>query len=459
MNRKTERSQFSRRLFGTLVVFFSSVFISRVGHAEEFSKSSIELYKKLENAFKIQLEEISKMSQQPASSFNDTLNSIQSDIEKINAITVTSDSTSDFFKAVERAKSRVSYIASALSPLVWQAKNLNSTTTFTNDQLYQIQRGVPEQINFFREDILNLEKTFGNFSFNFFNPNFVIILFLSLLSAVSVFGFLRYYKLAQTLRDQNLLIMNRFESNEKTYQHTIEYLKKVNETTEHTTKEIQNLEQKMSFIIPDNSINSTSSELKSSVETLLQIIETQKGLISNTSINASKQSSYDLVISDLVRFVEDISSKSKVVHDIAFKTKVLSFNASVEAERAGVRGRGFSIVAQEMKRLAEISGKASEEIAAIVERTRRGTQQLSNSDTSKQNDMQNSLSEVQSNFEKMESVASEFKDYLNTIYDVQDSTKQNLQEASNMIQQLNHAQEQLRIINDEIFHHQQPWAS
>jgi len=71
-------------------------------------------------------------------------------------------------------------------------------------------------------------------------------------------------------------------------------------------------------------------------------------------------------IEDLVKVIEEIGEKTEVIDEIVFQTKLLSFNASVEAERAGEHGRGFAVVAQEVGNLAAMSGKAALEISSIV---------------------------------------------------------------------------------------------
>ena len=66
-----------------------------------------------------------------------------------------------------------------------------------------------------------------------------------------------------------------------------------------------------------------------------------------------------------------------------FQTKLLSFNASVEAERAGEHGRGFAVVAQEVGNLAEMSGKAAREISAIVRNSVQKSEQIVKSNLTK----------------------------------------------------------------------------
>ncbi len=71
-------------------------------------------------------------------------------------------------------------------------------------------------------------------------------------------------------------------------------------------------------------------------------------------------------IEALVDVINEIGAKTKVVDDIVFKTSLLSFNASIEAARAGQHGRGFSVVAEEVGSLSRLSGTAARQINEIV---------------------------------------------------------------------------------------------
>lgn len=72
-------------------------------------------------------------------------------------------------------------------------------------------------------------------------------------------------------------------------------------------------------------------------------------------------------ISEIVKVIQEISTKTQVINDIVFQTKLLSFNASVEAARAGEHGKGFAVVAEEVGNLASMSGKAATEISDMLE--------------------------------------------------------------------------------------------
>jgi methyl-accepting chemotaxis protein len=89
---------------------------------------------------------------------------------------------------------------------------------------------------------------------------------------------------------------------------------------------------------------------------------------SNQSIMSQVQEG-NLRLSEIVNLIKEIGNKTRVINEIAFQTKLLSFNAAVEAARAGDQGKGFSVVAEEVGNLAQISGNAAKEISMILEKS------------------------------------------------------------------------------------------
>lgn len=95
-----------------------------------------------------------------------------------------------------------------------------------------------------------------------------------------------------------------------------------------------------------------------SFRTLIDSINQMKGSFNSVDSGAAALGSNIKEIDDIVNFINGISEQ----------TNLLALNAAIEAARAGESGKGFSVVAEEIRKLAEQSKKSSEHIRILVKR-------------------------------------------------------------------------------------------
>jgi methyl-accepting chemotaxis protein len=110
-------------------------------------------------------------------------------------------------------------------------------------------------------------------------------------------------------------------------------------------------------------VASATEELGSSIRELSQQATQAKGIVDRA---AGITRSADHLVGQLSLGANRIGDVVKLIRTIAEQTNLLALNATIEAARAGEAGRGFSVVASEVKMLASQTAKATEEIAIQI---------------------------------------------------------------------------------------------
>ena len=172
-------------------------------------------------------------------------------------------------------------------------------------------------------------------------------------------------------------------------------------------------------VMLEQGINKKSREMRERVSTLVQSISdisdnsATATHLAEKGLEAAKLGSRELKRSiAAIHAIQNSSSKVseivRVIGDIANQTNLLAFNAAIEAARAGQHGVGFSVVAAEVRKLAESSSSAAREIATLIEE---------------------SVAQVEEGVEVSQNAAQSFDGILSSVAETGDSVKQITQSA------------------------------
>ncbi|GED68967.1 methyl-accepting chemotaxis protein [Brevibacillus reuszeri] len=139
------------------------------------------------------------------------------------------------------------------------------------------------------------------------------------------------------------------------------------------------------------------------------------------------------IVNALGRRSEEIGQMISLITTIAAQTNLLALNAAIEAARAGEQGRGFAVVADEVRKLAEQSSSAAEQVSTIVADIQRDTESAINAMTHGSTILGEGMTLVQSTGTAFEQITGSAAQLFTRTEEVSDEMRQISQQMQNIV--------------------------
>lgn len=227
----------------------------------------------------------------------------------------------------------------------------------------------------------------------------------------------------------------------------------LNQATEVTTETLNGISDTITEIASSTSDGAASAEeINASLGEAAKFSEATSKASKNTLTNSikAKQAAEDgaVKISDIVSSITDIADSSKevsvvikelnesskkigdiikIITSISAQTNMLALNAAIEAARAGDAGKGFNVVADEIRKLADESNKAATEIASLVKENQLKSASAVNSVGSVEEKVSQGVTRASEVGESIQNIIKNVKDIVSQIEHIDEANEQQSQ--------------------------------
>ncbi|WP_273429502.1 extracellular solute-binding protein [Chitinibacter tainanensis] len=148
----------------------------------------------------------------------------------------------------------------------------------------------------------------------------------------------------------------------------------------------------------------------------------------------SSISSLSTAMADLGQRSKEIGGIVSVIKDIAEQTNLLALNAAIEAARAGEQGRGFAVVADEVRKLAERSAKATVEITERISSVAKDTDAALKNMDQAASGVRNSVDRAQEASNLMHDIGNRMQNVVEVVRSIADATREQTAASTTMAQ-------------------------
>ncbi|WP_228552349.1 methyl-accepting chemotaxis protein [Gracilibacillus salitolerans] len=255
---------------------------------------------------------------------------------------------------------------------------------------------------------------------------------------------------SKTLNDQSYELMqssNNVKEGSEQVVSTMQELASGSESQANTTSDLANSMNDFSNKIKE--ANNSGETVYSSSQQVLQLTDEGNKLM-NSSIN--QMGIIDSIVKETVEKVSGLDKQSQevsklvnVIKDIAEQTNLLALNAAIEAARAGEQGKGFAVVADEVRKLAEQVSLSVTDITQIVNDIQQETGTVTES-------LQNGYKEVESGRNTIMSTGKTFEGINSSLSEMANGIKyisENLSDIAGNSDEINKSIEEIASVSEE----------
>ncbi len=201
------------------------------------------------------------------------------------------------------------------------------------------------------------------------------------------------------------------------------------ESTENGSLRINNIVEMIECIAQD--MNSSEQLAEAAIDAMATVKDSIRYQEEKMEENKEISAQMGVAISDLMEKSKEIGKILQVIQGVAQQTNLLALNAAIEAARAGEHGRGFAVVSEEIRKLAEQSGESSKQITEIIDDVQYGIEntvmQIKKADmlsSEQENALSQTVQAIGDIADKVESITAKVKAVSGTTESLTEDAKQ-----------------------------------